>query len=237
MRSQYKKRRRKSVAVFFKIFAGIIGLTFAMVLSLRWIAPSTSSFMLQHQISAYLAGEGKSKVHHQWVSWSELSPHVSRAVVAAEDQRFPDHWGFDFNQIKAAVQQWEANGRVRGASTISQQVAKNLFLWPGKSWIRKTLEAYFTVLIELSWPKRRILEVYLNFAQFGKGIFGVAAASERFFHRPVSDLTLYQAALLAAVLPNPDNLKAQAPSKYVQRRVVWISKQMRRLGHDHLASL
>ncbi len=176
-------------------------------------------------------------MHHRWVPWSKLSPYVSRAVVAAEDQRFPEHWGFDFKQIKAAVQEWEAKGRVRGASTISQQVAKNLFLWPSKSWIRKILEAYFTVLIELSWPKRRILEVYLNYAQFGQSVFGVAAASERFFRRPVSDLTFYQAALLAAVLPNPETLKVQAPSKYVQRRVAWIQKQMRRLGRNHLASL
>ena len=153
-------------------------------------------------------------------------------MVAAEDQRFPVHWGFDFNQIKAAVQEWETKGRVRGASTISQQVAKNLFLWPDKSWIRKILEAYFTVLIELSWPKRRILEVYLNFAQFGERVFGVAAASDKFFRRPVSDLTFSQAALLAAVLPNPETLKVQAPSKYVQQRVAWIKQQMRRLGQS-----
>jgi monofunctional biosynthetic peptidoglycan transglycosylase len=223
--------------VFFKIFVAFIGLTFAVVVSLRWITPPTSSFILQHQVSEFLAGERISKIHYRWVPWSELSPYVSRAVVAAEDQCFPEHWGFDFNQIKSAVQEWEAKGKIRGASTISQQVAKNLFLWPGKSWVRKILEAYFTVLIELSWPKRRILEVYLNFAQFGERVFGVAAASERFFHRPVSDLTLYQAALLAAVLPNPDTLKVQAPSKYVQRRVVWIREQMRHLGRDHLAAL
>jgi monofunctional biosynthetic peptidoglycan transglycosylase len=237
MRSRYKKLSRNIVTVFFKILTGIIGLTFVIVLGLRWITPPTSSFILQHQISAYLTSEGESEMFHRWVPWSKLSPYMSRAVVAAEDQRFPEHWGFDLKQIKAAVQEWEANGRVRGASTISQQVAKNLFLWPGKSWIRKTLEAYFTVLIEITWPKRRTLEVYLNFAQFGKGVYGVGAASDRFFRRPASELTLYQAALLAAVLPNPNTLKVQAPSKYVQRRVVWIKKQMRHLGHDYLASL
>lgn len=212
-------------------------MTFALVLSLRWITPPTSSFILQHQISALIANGGSTQIQHQWVPWSEISPYVSRAVVAAEDQRFPDHWGFDFKQILTAVQEWEADGRVRGASTISQQVAKNLFLWPGKSWFRKMLEAYFTVLIELSWPKRRILEVYLNFAQFGDNVYGVAAASKRFFHRSASDLTRNQAALLAAVLPNPVDFKVQAPSDYVQQRVLWIKKQMRRLGHDHLAPL
>lgn len=215
----------------------MIGSTFALVLCLRWITPPTSSFLLQHRIAVFIADEGRTKIHHRWVPWSEISPYVSRAVVAAEDQRFPDHWGFDISQIMTAIQEWETNGRVRGASTISQQVAKNLFLWSGKSWFRKILEAYFTVLIELSWSKRRILEVYLNFAQFGESVFGVAAASERFFYRPASKLTRDQAALLAAVLPNPEIFNVRAPSKYVQQRVNWIKKQMRRLGHDHLASL
>jgi monofunctional biosynthetic peptidoglycan transglycosylase len=152
------------------------------------------------------------------------------AVVAAEDQKFPHHWGFDFESIADAVQEKGARGRPRGASTISQQVARNLFLWPGRSYLRKGLEAYFTVLLELLWPKRRILEVYLNVAEFGDGIYGIAAAAQAFFGKRPADLGRAEAALLAAVLPNPRRLHARNPSAYVRERALWIEEQMIHLG-------
>ena len=138
----------------------------------------------------------------------QISPNAAFAVIASEDQQFPFHAGFDFNSIREAVRAHERGRRLRGASTISQQVAKNLFLWPGHSFVRKGLEAYFTVLIEAMWPKERILEVYLNIAQFGDGIYGVQAAGERFLHKPLRASPLREAALLAAVLPNPERLHA-----------------------------
>jgi monofunctional biosynthetic peptidoglycan transglycosylase len=158
-------------------------------------------------------------------------------MVAAEDQRFPEHGGFDLVEIRQAWDRFRAGGRLRGASTISQQVAKNLFLWSGKSLVRKGLEAWFTLLIELTWPKRRILEVYLNIAQLGPHTYGVGAASWRYFHRPPVALTERDAALMAAVLPNPERFRLDAPSGYVQKRAAWVRTQMRRLGPRYLDGL
>jgi len=152
------------------------------------------------------------------------------AVVAAEDQKFPHHWGFDFESIAEAIEDQGPRRRVRGASTITQQVARNLFLWPGRSYIRKGLEAYFTILLELFWPKRRILEVYLNIAEFGDGTHGVYAAAKTSFGKHPSELTPSEAALLAAVLPHPKHLHANTPSPYVEERARWIEEQMEQLG-------
>ena len=151
-------------------------------------------------------------------------------MVASEDQKFPEHSGFDVEAIEKAYALNQHNHKVRGASTISQQVAKNLFLWPGRSYFRKGLEACFTVLIERLWPKRRILEIYLNVAEFGVGTYGAEAAAERFFHKPAARLTRADAAVLAAVLPNPEHFSAAAPSRYVQQRREWILGQMQALG-------
>ena len=159
------------------------------------------------------------------------------AVVAAEDQRFPVPDGFDFAAIERAVAHNKNHARKRGASTISQQVAKNLFLWPQRSWLRKGLEVYFTTAIETLWPKRRILEVYLNIAELGDGVWGVGAASRRYFGRHAKWLTPQQAAALAAVLPNPKKMRANAPGPYAQQRAVWIQAQMRQLGSGYLAKL
>jgi len=167
---------------------------------------------------------------YKWVDWPDLSPNVALAVIASEDQRFFAHRGFDLDAIADAIDTFQAGGRLRGASTISQQVAKNLFLWPGRSLLRKGLEAYFTVLIEMLWPKRRILEVYLNIAELGPGVYGVGAASHRFFAKRPGALAPEEAALLAAVLPNPRRLDAQSPSHYVRERQRWILRQMRQLG-------
>ncbi len=161
-----------------------------------------------------------------------MSATIKLAVIAAEDQRFLDHGGFDFVEIEHALSQRSRGVSMRGASTITQQTAKNLFLWPGQSWLRKGLEAYFTMLIEVCWPKTRVLEVYLNVAEFGRGVFGVGAASEHYFRQPASQLNGSQSALLAAVLPNPIRYRIQAPSPYVRERQAWISQQMRALGGE-----
>jgi len=207
------------------------------VASLRWLDPPASAFMLQRALAAWRAGEDRPWVHHRWAAWPEIAPAMRLAAVAAEDQRFPEHWGFDVDAIRNALAEYRAGGRLRGASTISQQVAKNLFLWPGRSWLRKGLEAYFTVLIELLWRKRRILEIYLNVAEFGQGVYGVGAASERFFGIPPSALGPVEASRLAAVLPNPDALDAAAPGPRVLERAAWIRAQMRALGPGYLSGL
>ena len=208
---------------------GFVVLTAGMVLSLRWIDPPTSAFMLREHFIAWRAGDADFRLRHRWVDWPRISPHAKVAVIAAEDQKFADHHGFDLESISEALEQRE-RGRVRGASTISQQVAKNLFLWPGQSWVRKGLEAYLTVLIETLWPKQRILEVYLNVAELGKGVFGVGAASEIYFRKPAAKLSVHEAALLAAVLPNPKRMRASSPSAYVRTRQRWIIAHMRQLG-------
>ena len=151
-------------------------------------------------------------------------------MVAAEDQLFFQHCGFDFRQIRAAIETRLEGGRLRGGSTISQQVAKNVFLWPGRSWIRKGLEAWFTVGIELCWTKERILEVYVNIAEMGEGIYGVEAAARHYFHKPASVLTREESALLAAILPAPRERSPLHPSEYVRQRQAWILRQMHNLG-------
>ena len=200
------------------------------VLAWRWMDPVTSSFILQRKVAELLAGGNARDVEQRWVAWDAISPNAGMAVIASEDQRFAEHWGFDLDSIQDAIEEGQSGGRMRGASTISQQVAKNLFLWPGRSWLRKGLEAYFTVLIELFWSKQRILEVYLNIAQFGDHTFGVDAASRRFFGKRAAALSAHEAALLAAVLPNPVRMHADDPSPYVRERARWIQRQMRMLG-------
>jgi len=207
-------------------------LTVATVLMLRWLRPLTSAFMIEADVAAWQAHQRGYESDFRWVSLEQISPHAAIAVIASEDQQFPFHAGFDFASIREAVRASERGKRLRGASTISQQVAKNLFLWNGRSFVRKGLEAYFTVLIETLWPKERILEMYLNVAQFGDGVYGVQAAAERFWHKPALRLSSSEAALLAAVLPNPLRLHAERPSHYVLQRRDWILGQMRDLGGD-----
>lgn len=221
-----------------KAALAFFAMTLALVAALRWLPPATSAFMLQAQVRALWQGRHDFRLSHQWRDWEQISPYAGIAVVAAEDQRFSRHFGFDF---RAIAQAWEHNlsgVRIRGASTISQQTAKNLFLYSRQNYLRKALEAYFTVLIEQLWPKRRILEVYLNIAQFGDGIYGIEAASRTFFHKPAQRLAPHEAALLAAVLPNPIRLRADRPSAYVKKRRNWILRQMRQLGGaNYLANL
>ncbi|MGH8164304.1 MAG: monofunctional biosynthetic peptidoglycan transglycosylase, partial [Rhodanobacteraceae bacterium] len=185
------------------------------VLMLRFLPPATSAFMIERRVGAALHGEHDFHVDYRWVPWSRIAPVAPLAMVAGEDQKFPFHHGFDFESIHTAIDQADQGMRLRGASTISQQTAKNLFLWNDRSFVRKGIEAWFTVLIEATWPKRRILEVYANIAELGDGIYGVEAASEVYFGEHASQLTVHQAALLAAVLPDPRRLHADRPSSYV----------------------
>lgn len=194
-----------------------------LIVLLRWVAVPTSAFMLRQKFA------GKTVVY-KWTDWSKISSNMAIAVVASEDQRFPDHWGFDFDAIAKAVRENQRRSTPRGASTITQQVAKNLFLWPGRSLIRKGLEACLTLALEWLWPKKRILEVYLNIAQFDPKTYGVAAASRRYFNKSPDKLTTREAALLAAVLPNPNQYHLSPPSPYVWRRAADIRKQVNLLG-------
>jgi monofunctional biosynthetic peptidoglycan transglycosylase len=194
----------------------------ALTLPWRWIDPPTTAFILQDRF------RNQGDIHQHSIPLSEISPALPVAVVAAEDQKFPHHHGFDFQSISRALR--EDRRRVRGASTISQQLAKNLYLWPGRSLFRKGLEAYFTVLIEFTWPKRRILEVYLNVVEFGPGIYGVDAASRSFFGKPPILVTSQEAALLAAVLPGPKRMSVLRPSEYVRKRALEIEAAVNALG-------
>ncbi|MBS0364971.1 MAG: monofunctional biosynthetic peptidoglycan transglycosylase [Proteobacteria bacterium] len=205
-------------------------LSFVCVGLLRWLHPLTSAFMVEAAVQAWMRQDHAYYTDYRWVSLEQISPHAAIAVIASEDQQFPFHAGFDFDSIRAAVRASERGRHLRGASTISQQVAKNLFLWNGHSFVRKGLEAWFTVLIEALWPKERILEMYLNIAQFGDGTYGVQAAAQRFWHRNARSLSSSQSALLAAVLPNPLRMRADRPSHYVLARRDWILSQMRSLG-------
>lgn len=206
----------------------LAGFAVLQVLVLRVVPPFTSAFMLASDAP---------KIRYDWVPMKRIAPVAGLAMVAAEDQKFPEHWGFDFEAIDKALDHNKRSRRVRGASTISQQTAKNLFLWSGRSYIRKGLEVGYTLLLETLWPKRRILEVYLNIAQFGPGIYGVEAAAQAYFRKPASRLNRHEAALLAAVLPNPVRLRVDRPSAYVLGRANQIEGQIQALGSGYLADL
>lgn len=209
--------------------ATFVAASLAAVVTLRYVDPPVTSFMLQARIGALLAGE-PFELRHEWRDIARISPEAAVAVVAAEDQRFPLHGGFDRRQIEIALQVASEGGRSRGASTISQQVAKNLFLWSGRSFVRKGIEAWFTLLMEWLWPKQRILEIYLNTAEFGRGVYGVTSASRVYFGKDPAALTESEAALLAAVLPSPRRYRVDRPGPYVQQRRDEIVRQMHTLG-------
>jgi monofunctional glycosyltransferase len=219
-----------------RLVAALAILSVLPVLILRWVPAYTSAFMLEREVGL-LAHGSDPRLRHHWTSWAEISPATKLAVVASEDQNFPHHFGFDFRAIRRAEERNEEGHRLHGASTITQQVARNLFLWPGRSWLRKGLEAYYAVLLEVFWPKRRILEMYLNVCELGDGTYGVGAAASEYFDEAPSRLTRHQAALLAAVLPSPRRLHANHPSAYVEERASWIEGQMDRLGADYLTGI
>ncbi len=216
-------------AVFIFLIA-LLTISVVLVLLCKRVNPPFSAFMLNSRATALLSGDDAYVFRHVWVNLNEISPNLALAVVASEDQKFPEHWGFDVQAIEKAYALNQHSHKVLGASTISQQVAKNLFLWSDRSYLRKGLEAYFTVLIESFWTKRRILEIYLNIAEFGQGVYGAEAASEYFFHKSAARLTRHDASLMAAALPNPQRFSVSQPSPYILQRQDWILRQMQALG-------
>jgi monofunctional biosynthetic peptidoglycan transglycosylase len=207
-----------------------IAFTVLQVAILRFVDPPFSAFMAARQFEAWGQGDWRYRIAYDWRDLDAMAPHVPLALVAAEDQRFPEHHGFDIDAIEKARRNNARGRKVRGGSTITQQVAKNLFLWSGRSWVRKGIEAWYAILIEALWPKQRILEVYANIAEFGDGVYGVQAAARTFFGRDADALTRAQSARLAAVLPSPRRYNARNPGPYVQRRTRNIERQMRQLG-------
>lgn len=208
----------------------LVAFSVLQVAVLRFIDPPFSMFMLNRQLVAWTEGDWSFRIAHDGRDLDEISPYLPLAMVAAEDQNFPAHSGFDFKAIEKARKNNARGRRVRGASTISQQVAKNLFLWSGRSWVRKGIEAWYTVLIETLWPKRRILEMYANFAEFGDGVYGAQAAARTYFRKDARNLSAAESARLAAVLPSPRRYSVSRPGPYVQRRSNAIQRQMRALG-------
>lgn len=198
----------------------------AYILLLKWVDPP---FTLT-QLSSLVSGDG---LKRDYVGWEEISPHVKLAFIAAEDQKFPDHYGFDWQSISNAMDHNRRKpDKIRGASTISQQVAKNVFLWQGRSWVRKGLESYCTLMIEFVWGKKRILEIYLNVVETGKGIFGVEAAAQQYFKKPAKKLTKKEAAMIAAALPNPVQYTISPLSGYISKHYPRVLKQMYNLEAD-----
>ncbi|MFC0268668.1 monofunctional biosynthetic peptidoglycan transglycosylase [Kushneria aurantia] len=212
-----------------RILLGAMLVSILLVALFRFVPLPGSMVMLERWAGARLAGEPFA-LHYRWTPWQSLSDEARLAVIAAEDQNFPNHFGFDFGQIRDAIQAWREGRTLRGASTISQQTAKNVFLWSDRSVLRKGLEVWFTFLIELIWPKQRILEVYLNVAEWDRGVFGLDAAAEHYFGIRASQVSADRAARLAAVLPNPLEWSPLHPNAYVQGRIAWIRQQMRQLG-------
>ena len=223
-----KEKIKKVLKILFRILSAFFISSILAVLLLAFLPPVTTAFIVIDE----LTNKDKYEVKYQWVNWENISPYVPLAAICAEDQKFTEHFGFDLESIEEAWDDRQKGKRYRGASTITQQVAKNLFLWPGKSFFRKGLEAYFTFLIEIFWSKKRILEMYVNIAQFGKGIYGVQAAGQKYFKKDASKIAYYQAALMGAVLPNPVRLKINRPSNYVKERTQWILLQMDQLGWE-----
>ena len=206
------------------------GLSIGLVILYRFVPVPITPLMVIRLVEQGLDPEKELRLVKDWVPISEMSKHAPQAVVASEDQTFMKHNGFDFKSMKKAWESNKTNNRVRGASTISQQTAKNVFLWPSRSYIRKGFEAYFTVLIEIFWSKERILEVYLNVIEMGEGVYGIQAASQTFFDKDAAKLSKGQAALIAAVLPNPRRWSPARPTSYIQGRKSWIMRQMSNLS-------
>ncbi|WP_136249224.1 monofunctional biosynthetic peptidoglycan transglycosylase [Halomonas borealis] len=224
-----RKGWRWLARVLWLALLGWVGLSVLVVLMLRVIPVGGSMVMLERKVQAWRADEPLD-LRHDWRPWDQLADGAKLAVIAAEDQRFPTHHGFDLVELRRAVEASLNGGDLRGASTLSQQTAKNLFLWTGRSWVRKGLEAWFTLLIETLWPKQRILEVYLNIAEWDTGVFGLEAASRHYFGVPAARLSDVQASRLAAILPDPRGRSASRPGGYVLQRSAWIRQQMRNLG-------
>lgn len=221
--------------LMFKLLLGGVVVLLCIILLLRFFDPPTWSWKLQRELSP--ASGYTVELQHKWLSLEEIAASVQLAVVASEDQRFPYHHGLDWEAILDALEEADKGKRLRGASTLTQQTAKNLFLWPHRDLPRKVVEGGLALLLELVWDKERILEVYLNIVEFGPGIFGIGAASEYWFQVPADSLTARQASRLAAVLPNPWRYRAHPPTPYVAERSRWIERQMRQLGYAWLTPI
>ncbi len=211
-----------------KLILGLFVFSILIVLIFKWVPVPVTPLMFIRIAEQSFDGK-ELKLDKDWQPISKINPHLPLAVVASEDQRFLHHWGFDFESMEKAFESNKKGKRIRGASTISQQTAKNVFLWPGRNYLRKALEVYFTGLIELFWSKERILEVYLNVIEMGDGIYGAQAASKIYFKKDVAGLSAQQAALIAAILPNPRRYSAHRPTPYILGRQTWILRQMRNI--------
>jgi len=217
---------KKIFRLFYKSIFVFVCLSIIWVLAYKWIdVPGTPLMRIRASQS-----KGIIPIRHQWVSIDDISKNLQLAVVCSEDQRFIEHYGFDTKAIKKSIKEHSSGKQLRGASTISQQTAKNVFLWPHRSWIRKGLESYFTFLIETFWSKERILEVYLNSIEMGDHIYGAEAAAKFWFNKTAKNLNNQEAAAIAAILPNPRKYLADPPSTYIQKRKKWIISQMRNYG-------
>ncbi len=233
--SMLKKLIRIIFAVFkrFILFflIGFVSSSLLLVGVFRYFPVPITTFMLYRHIENFQGGKNYQEIEHHWIDAEKISRHAFSAVVAAEDQKFYKHHGFDKESMMLAIETWLDGGRLRGASTISQQLAKNIFLIPVRSFWRKGFEAWFTLLIEVFWSKQRILEVYLNSIEFGDHLFGIEAASQKYFSVPALRISRAQSALLAASLPNPRKYQVRKPSKYMRQRQRWIMRQMTNLGY------
>lgn len=216
---------KKIFRLIWKFIAGIILISILTVILLNWLPVKFTPLMGIRYLE-----NPEEEIKHTWIPREEISLHLQLGVIASEDQNFINHNGFDFEAIEKAIEENQEGKRVRGASTISQQTAKNVFLWPGRNWIRKGLEVYFTFLIETFWSKERILEVYLNSIEMGPGVYGAKAAAQYWFNKPASELTPFEAAAIAAILPNPRQYKANPSSSYIEGRKNWIVRQMKNYG-------
>ena len=212
--------------IIIKLLLAALLLTVVLVLPFRWLNPPVSMVMVERWLSA----EQDYHLQKKWLDWDDIPPSAALAVVASEDQRFPLHQGFDIDAIMMVLRQADNSGKLRGASTISQQVAKNMYLWTGRSWLRKGLEVWFTAWVEMLWSKQRILEVYLNIAEWGKGVFGLEAASHYYFGKRAQELTAMEQALLASTLPSPLKYDPAHPAQHLIDRARWNLDQQRKLG-------
>lgn len=227
--NMFKSILKLALRVFKLFFLFFVGISLFGVLLYRFVNPPFTWLMIERGFQQKARGK-EWKVDKQWKDFDDISDNMKRAAVAAEDQTFLEHHGFDFQAIEKAIEKNAHSKKLIGGSTISQQVAKNVFLWEGRSLIRKGIEAYFTVLIEVFWSKKRIMEVYLNEIEMGDGIYGIEAASQAYFHKSAFDLTKHEAAAIAVIFPSPLKWSATNPTRYLRHRQYLIMKNMRRLG-------
>ncbi|HQQ94972.1 MAG TPA: monofunctional biosynthetic peptidoglycan transglycosylase [Bacteroidia bacterium] len=217
--------------ILLKTLLALFALSLLCTLLMRWVPVFVTPLMIIRCVEQKTEGR-EIRLKHKWVELEKISPKLQLAVICSEDQNYLKHYGFDWKALEKAMEHNARGGHIRGASTISQQTAKNVFLWPGRSYVRKAFEAYFTLLIELMWSKERIMEVYLNSIEMGNGVYGAEAAAQFWFGKPASKLNKEQSAAIAAILPNPLRYKANPPGSYIVKRKAWIMQQMNYWGNQ-----